>query len=143
MMLSAQARLDWYQLPEVFLMKPLAAARSILQPLQRVPELLDDFAENRLWQFYGDRNFVDRRQMNDRCGIIWRDSDPDLLDRDNIAVQTVSTFLRPKIDPPPRSRPGYIGKHGDQISHRLVGIDQRILVPVTQPVRNPDVLAVV
>jgi hypothetical protein len=51
MMLSAQARLDWRQLHEVFLMKPLAATRSILQPLQRVPELLDDFAENRLWQF--------------------------------------------------------------------------------------------
>jgi len=44
-------------------MKPLAAARSILQPLQRVPELLYDFVENRLWQFYGDRNFVDRRQI--------------------------------------------------------------------------------
>ena len=62
-MLSAQARLDRRRLHEVFLMKPLAATRLVLEPLQRVPELLDDFAENTLRQFYGDRNFVDRRQI--------------------------------------------------------------------------------
>ena len=49
LMLSAKARLDRCQLHEVFLMKPLAATRSIIELLQRVPELLDDFAENRLW----------------------------------------------------------------------------------------------
>ena len=70
MMLSAKVRLDRCQLHEVFLMKPFAATRSIIELLQRVPELLDDFAENRLWQFYGDRNFVDRRHMNDGCRII-------------------------------------------------------------------------
>jgi hypothetical protein len=62
-MLSAHARLDRCQLHEVSLIKPLAATRLALEPLQRVPELLDDFAENRLRQFYGNRNFVDRRQI--------------------------------------------------------------------------------
>jgi hypothetical protein len=70
MMLSAQACLDRCQFPKGLLMEPLAAARPTLEPLLGVPQLVDDFAEHGTRNLYGNRNLIDRCQMNDRGGII-------------------------------------------------------------------------
>jgi len=44
---------------------------------------------------------------------------------------------------PPRGRPNRVGQYRDQIAYRLVRIDERVLTPVAQSMRNPDVLTVV
>src|SRR5258707_14357433 len=83
---AAPARLPWRSVDT-----PLGPSGA-LQALEYALRLFRNLAEECRRHSDGDRHVIGCRQMQDRLGILLRNADPDLFDRNDIAVHSLSGF---------------------------------------------------
>ena len=67
---------------------------SIAKLLQHTPKLSDQLGDAMRRNLDGNGDFVCGGEMQYRPGLVWRGSDPNLLDRYHVAVQAFCSFLR-------------------------------------------------